>query len=172
VLLRGINLGPSRRVRMEALRQLLGSAGYGNVRTHVQSGNVVLETALGPARLERALEQQLAGALGFDVDVFVRTLRQLEAVLAHDPLGSEAVDRSRYLVTFLREHLPPERAARLAAEDFSPERLAVNGRELYSWHPGGVGRSELAKRLSERSLGVTATARNWNTLQKLLALAG
>jgi len=55
VLLRGINLGPSRRVRMEALRQLLGSAGYGNVRTHVQSGNVVLETALGPARLERAL---------------------------------------------------------------------------------------------------------------------
>jgi len=48
----------------------------------------------------------------------------------------------------------------------------VNGRELYSWHPGGVGRSELAKRLSERSLGVTATARNWNTLEKLLALAG
>jgi uncharacterized protein (DUF1697 family) len=157
---------------MEALREVLGSEGYGNVRTYVQSGNVVLESVLQPARLEAALEQQLADALGFDVDVFVRTPSQLEAVLARDPLGSDAVDGSRYLVTFLRESLDPERAARLAVEDFSPERLAVNGREIYSWHPGGVGRSELAKQLSERSLGATATARNWNTLQKLLALAG
>ncbi len=172
MLLRGINLGPSRRVRMEALRQLLGSAGYEDVRTYVQSGNVVLESALQPARLEAAVEQQLAGALGFDVDVFVRTPSQLEAVLARDPLGSDAVDGSRYLVTFLREPLDPDREARLAAEDFSPERLAVNGREIYSWHPDGVGRSELAKQLSERSLGATATARNWKTLQKLLALAG
>jgi uncharacterized protein (DUF1697 family) len=157
---------------MEALREVLGSEGYGNVRTYVQSGNVVLESVLQPARLEAALEQQLADALGFDVDVFVRTPSQLEAVLARDPLGSDAVDGSRYLVTFLRESLDPERAARLAVDDFSPERLAVNGREIYSWHPGGVGRSELAKQLSERSLGATATARNWNTLQKLLALAG
>ena len=164
MLLRGINLGPSRRVRMEALREVLGSEGYGNVRTYVQSGNVVLESVLQPARLEAALEQQLADALGFDVDVFVRTQSQLEAVLARDPLGSDAVDGSRYLVTFLRESLDPERAARLAVDDFSPERLAVNGREIYSWHPGGVGRSELAKQLSERSLGATATARNWNTL--------
>ncbi len=104
--------------------------------------------------------------------MFVRTPSELKAVLAHDPFGSEAVDRSRYLVTFLREPLEPERAARLAAVDFSPERLAVHGRELYSWHPGGVGRSELAKQLSERSLGATATARNWNTLEQLLALAG
>jgi uncharacterized protein (DUF1697 family) len=171
VLLRGINLGPSRRVRMEALRELLGSEGYGNVRTYVQSGNVLLESALEPARLEAALDRQLAAGLGFDIDVFVRTPSELKAVLARDPLGSEAFDRSRYLITFLRKPLDPERAARLAAEEFSPERLALNGREIYSWHPGGVGRSELAKQLSERSLGVTATARNWNTLEKLLALA-
>ena len=157
---------------MEALRELLESEGYGNVRTYVQSGNVVLESALKPARLEAFLERQLAAGLGFDVDVFVRTPSQLEAVLARDPLGSDAVDGSRYLVTFLRESLDPERAARLAVDDFSPERLAVNGREIYSWHPGGVGRSELAKQLSERNLGATATARNWNTLEKLLALAG
>jgi uncharacterized protein (DUF1697 family) len=100
VLLRGINLGPSRRVRMEALRELLGSEGYGSVRTYVQSGNVVLESSLEPARLEAALEQQLAAGLGFDVDVFVRTPSELKAVLARDPLGSAAVDRSRYLITF------------------------------------------------------------------------
>ena len=172
MLLRGINLGASRRVRMESLRELLGSAGHGDVRTYVQSGNVVLESSLGPERLETVLEQQLAAGLGFDVDVFVRTPSELRAVLGRDPLGSQAGDRSRYLVTFLREPLDPERAARLTAVDFSPERLAVHRRELYSWHPGGVGRSELAKQLSERSLGATATARNWNTLEQLLALAG
>ena len=128
MLLRGINLGPSRRVRMQSLRDLLESEGYGNVRTYVQSGNVVLDSSLRPALLEAALEQQLAAGLGFDVDVFVRTPSELEAVLARDPLGSEAADRSRYLVTFLREPLDPRRAAQLAAADFAPERLAVNGR--------------------------------------------
>jgi uncharacterized protein (DUF1697 family) len=170
VLLRGVNLGPSRRVRMEALRELLTSHGYGDVRTHLQSGNVVLDSPAKPRDLERTLERQFAAGLGFEVDVFVRTSRELAAVLERNPLAAVATDPTRYLVTFLRSKPGAKLTAQLAEIDLAPEQLAVSGREIYSWHPGGIGRSELAKRLSERGLGVTATARNWNTLEKLLAL--
>ncbi len=171
VLLRGVNLGPSRRVRMEALRELLSVHGYGDVRTFLQSGNVVLESPAAAKQLESRLERELATGLGFDVDVFVRTPAELAAVLERNPFAGTATDGARYLVTFLRRAPTNAVVARLAAVDLAPEQLAVSGREIYSWHPGGVGRSELAKLLSERTLGVTATARNWNTLEKLLALA-
>jgi len=157
---------------MEALRTLLESHGYGDVRTLLQSGNVVLASSSSPKQLETSLERQLADGLGFDVDVFVRTTAELAAVLERNPLAATAADPSRHVVTFLRAAPSAELAARLAAVDLAPEQLAVSGREIYSWHPEGVGRSELAKQLSERSLGVTATARNWNTIEKLLALAG
>ena len=172
VLLRGVNLGPSRRVRMEALRTLLESHGYGDVRTLLQSGNVVLDSPSSAKQLETTLERQLADGLGFNIDVFVRTVAELAAVLERNPLAAIATDPARSLVTFLRAAPSAELAARLAAIDLAPEQLAVSGREIYSWHPAGVGRSELAKLLAERRLGVTATARNWNTLEKLLALAG
>jgi len=171
VLLRSVNLGSSRRVRMEALRELLGARGYGNVRTFLQSGNVVLETPAGGKQLESSLERELADGLGFEVDVFVRTPAELAAVLERDPFAGTATDGARYLVTFLRRAPTKAVVTRLAAVDLAPEQLAVSGREIYSWHPGGVGRSELAKLLSERALGIAATARNWNTLEKLLALA-
>jgi uncharacterized protein (DUF1697 family) len=171
VLLRGVNLGPSRRVRMEALRKLLTGHGYGDVRTLLQSGNVVLDSSAKPGALESTLERQLIAGLGFEVDVFVRTSRELAAVLDRNPLAAVATDPTRYLVTFLRSKPGVQLVGQLAEIDFAPEQLAVSGREIYSWHPGGIGRSELAKQLSERRLGVTATARNWSTLEKLRALA-
>ena len=157
---------------MEALRELLSAHGYGNVRTYVQSGNVVLDSPAKPSALERQLERQLADGLGFDVDVFVRTSSELAAVLERNPLARVATDPKRQLVTFLRGKPTRELVERLSAVDLLPERLAVGEREIYSWHPNGVGRSELAKHLSDRSLGQTATARNWNTLEQLLQLAG
>ena len=157
---------------MQALRELLEAHDYGDVRTLLQSGNVVLDSRLSPKQLEASLERQLADGLGFEVDVFVRTTAELAAVLERNPLAATATDPSRYLITFLRAAPSVELAARLAAVDLAPEQLAISGREIYSWHPGGVGRSELAKLLAERNLGVTATARNWNTIEKLLALAG
>jgi uncharacterized protein (DUF1697 family) len=157
---------------MAALRELLTGHGYRNVQTYVQSGNIVLDSTARGSRLEHELEAQLADGLGFDVDVFVRTRAQLAAVVKRSPLAAVADDPSRYLVTFLRTKPSAAVAARLAALELAPETVAVDGREIYSWHPAGVGRSELAKNLSDRSLGMTATARNWNTVEKLLALAG
>jgi uncharacterized protein (DUF1697 family) len=170
-LLRGINLGSARRVSMPALRELLEGHGHGDVRTYLQSGNVVLTSAASPARLERDLQRQISESAGFDVQVFVRTRDELAKIVARDPLGDVADDPKRYQVSFLSAKPERKVVRALAAEDVEPERVVVVGREVYAWHPGGVGRSPLAKLLTEKRLGVGATARNWATVTALLALA-
>jgi len=171
VLLRGINVGRHRRIAMSDLRAVLVGLGYGDVRTHLQSGNVVLESGKSPEQLRRTIEKALADEFEVDVEIFVRTRDELADVIARDPLGDVADDPSRYLVSFLSAEPDPARVREAAAADVGQERFAVSGRELFAWHPGGVHASKLARVVTERRLGVTATARNWTTLTKLLALA-
>ncbi|MGH3072628.1 MAG: DUF1697 domain-containing protein [Gaiellaceae bacterium] len=171
-LLRGINLARARRVGMADLRELLEREGYGDVRTHLQSGNVVLSSPLTPRRLEAELERLLERRFGFSVPVLVRTRAELAKVVAADPLRAVATDDSRYLVSFLSRRLPAKAARELEAADVAPERIAVAGREIYAWLPGGFQRSRAAKLLDDSRLGVTSTARNWKTVAKLLELAG
>ena len=170
-LLRGINVGGSRRVGMAELRKLLDDAGYKDVRTHLQSGNVLLTSDLSGKALERRLEQQLEQGLGLELKVLVRSRNQLAKIVARNPLGDVADNPSRYLVTFLAEKLDAKKVEELAALAVDAERFAAHGRELYSWHPEGARDSALWKTLADRRLGVTATARNWNTVAKLLELA-
>ena len=135
------------------------------MRTHLQSGNVVLSSPLSPRKLEAQLERQLAAGLGMDVQVLVRTRAELAKVVALDPLGKVATNPSRYLVSFLSKKLPAKLERELEAAG-----VVVRGRELYAWHPDGVQRSPLAKLLDDKKLGVVSTARNWNTVTKLLEL--
>ncbi len=171
VLLRGINLGAHRRVAMGDLRDLLTKLGYGDVRTYLQSGNVVLTSAASPESLGRELEQQIAAQLGVDAQVVVRTRDELAGVVARNPLDGIAEDPKRYQVSFLSAEPDSEAVRAIAAIDVAPERFVASGREIFAWHPNGIQQSPLAKLLSERRLGVTATARNWATVTKLLALA-
>lgn len=166
-LLRGINLGPHKRVAMPALRELLADAGFGPVRTYVQSGNVVLGSDAEPERLERELEGLIADHLGFGVDVIVRTEQDLARVVKTNPLARVAVEPKRYQVTFLSEELDPERVEQLAGLAAPAEQFVANGRELYAWHPDGVARSKLWAKLGSTSLGVKATSRNWATVTTL-----
>ena len=101
----------------------------------------------------------------------VRTRAELAAVVEGDPFADVADDPKRYQVSFLSAK--PRAAAVRALEqaEIEPERVAVRGREIYAWHANGIQRSPLAKLLDDKRLGVTATARNWNTVTKLLALA-
>lgn len=171
VLLRGINVGGHRRVPMADLRALLARLGFEDVRTHLQSGNVVLSSAVSPAKVKTAIERGLEQELGVEVEVFVRTRDELADVIARDPLGDVADDPSRYLVSFLSAEPDPTGVREAAAVDVEPECFVAAGREVYAWHPEGVHASKLARVLSERRLGVTATARNWKTVTKLLELA-
>ena len=171
VLLRGINLGAHNRIAMAELRQLLAELGYGQARTLLQSGNVVMSTEAQPAELARELEREIADRFDVDTPVVVRTREELAAVLARDPLGDVADDPKRYQVSFLSAEPAAEAVRALAAVDVAPERFVLVGREIYAWHPDGIHTSSLAKLLSDKRLGVVATARNWNTATKLLELA-
>jgi uncharacterized protein (DUF1697 family) len=155
---------------MAELRDLLEGHGYEDVRTHLQSGNVVLASPLGPRKLEAQLERQLAAGFGMEVRVLVRTRAELAAVVRRDALGKVATNGSRYLVSFLSERLPAKVARELEAADVAPAQLVIDGRELYAWYPDGVQRASLAKLLADERLGVISTARNWNTVTKLLQL--
>jgi uncharacterized protein (DUF1697 family) len=171
-LLRAINLGSRRRVAMGDLRGLLVGHGHGEVKTHLQSGNVILSSALAPERLRVRLEAELAAGLGMQVDVIVRTAAELADVVARNPLRDVADDPRRLQVTFLAGKPAAAVVRELAGVDVSPERIVTSRREIYVWHPAGIQDSPASKLLSQPRLGLIGTARNWNTVTRLLELAG
>jgi uncharacterized protein (DUF1697 family) len=169
LLLRGINLGPTRRVPMADLRNLLGEAGCENVRTYVQSGNIVLDAPATPAALETEAQRLISERFGFDVPVIARSRDELSAVVALNPLKDVATNPKRYQVSFLSAELPADVVTTLQAAATGDERLVAHGRELYAWHPEGVARSKMWNTLAGKRVG--ATARNWTTVTTLLAMA-
>jgi uncharacterized protein (DUF1697 family) len=171
-LLRGINVGSHNRIAMADLRGLLAELGYPDARTLVQSGNIVLSAELAPAELAAELERAIAGKFGVQTPVVVRTREELAAVVALDPLGAVAQEHKLYQVSFLSAEPDREAVAKIEQNDFAPERFVHVGREIYAWHPGGIHNSRLARTLSDKRLGVIATARNWKTTTKLLEMAG
>jgi uncharacterized protein (DUF1697 family) len=172
VLLRGVNVGGRNRVPMPALREALEAAGFKDVVTYVQSGNVVLAGAAKADALAREVEAVIADAFGLDVAVVVRTRAELAKVVRHDPLGKVADQDKLYQVSFCAEQPDKEAVAKLAERAVDGERLLLHGHEIYAWFPHGVGRSKLAAQLSKQKLGTVVTARNWTTVKKLLELAG
>jgi uncharacterized protein (DUF1697 family) len=170
-LLRGINVGAHKRIAMAELRELLVELGYGGARTLLQSGNVVVSAKAQPAELASELEHEIAARFSVQTPVVVRTREELAAVVALNPLRDVAADPKRYQVSFLSAEPAPEAMKAIAAIDVEPESFVHVGREIYAWHPEGVHTSSLAKLLSDKRLGVVATARNWNTTTKLLELA-
>ena len=169
-LLRAVNLGPTNKVKMADLREALTRAGYEDVGTLVNSGNVVMTTDKAPEAVEEELARLIADELGVTTSVMARTRDELADVIARNPYP-EADARPKHVhVAFLKGKPDPERVAKLRAMDFGEEAFEISGRELFAWHPEGQGRSELAKQLG-KGVGADATSRNWNTVTKLLALA-
>ena len=156
---------------MAKLREALEEAGFGDVLTHLQSGNVVLSSNTKPEQTARKCERLIKAEFGLEIDVVVRTSADLARVVKRDPLGKVATDPKCYQVSFLAGELPAASKRKLDEALEEPEQLVVSGREIYAWHPSGVARSKLWARLAARGLGVTATARNWTTVTKLLELA-
>jgi uncharacterized protein (DUF1697 family) len=172
VLLRGINIGPRNRIAMPALREALQGAGFTEVQTYLQSGNVVLESRAKPEAVRRKVEQLIEKQFGLEIAVVVRTRAQLAAVVKRNPLGRVATEPKRYQVTFLEQKLSAKVAKELKETAADDERVVVAGREVYAWHPKTIARSKLWSKLAGKGLGVTATSRNWTTVEALLELAG
>lgn len=171
LLLRGINVGSRNRIAMPALREALSAAGLADVRTHVQSGNVVVSSELSSAELVCLCEEHVQESFGLQVGVLGRTEEELAEVVRRNPLGDVATELKRYQVSFCAEKPAPELIEKLAALTAGGERFAAHGHELYAWHPEGVARSRLWAAIAGPRLGLLATSRNWNTVTTLLAMA-
>ena len=173
-LLRGINVGGANRLAMADLRAVAARAGLGAPRTLLQSGNLVFsaEEAKGAA-LERRLEAAIAAELGLTLDVVVRTADAWSDMVAANPFPAEAArDPARLAVLALKTAPDPAAGARLRAAIRGPETARVIGREAFVIYPDGMGQSRLTPAIIDRALGVRGTARNWNTVLKVAAMAG
>jgi len=179
-LLRGVNVGGVK-VAMSDLRAIVAGLGHENVSTYIQSGNVLFSTGrTDTAAMAAELEQAIGAALGIQVRVLVLSRAELEQAVRNNPYPGEQNPRALHAV-FLAGEPAPERqqavaaAQQAAAEKGSRDTARYVGRVLYLHTPDGFGRSELAARLARGSgplaPGETATARNWATVTKLLALA-
>ena len=171
VLLRGVNIASRNRISMRDLREALEAGGCEDVSTYVQSGNVVLTSKASAKQVRTDVERLLADRFGLDIAVVVRTGAQLAAVVKRNPFGKVAKNPKLYQVTFLEKAPTAELVRKLEEVAAGKEQVAHIGRELYAWHPDGVARSKLATLMAGKGLGVTATARNWRTVTKLLELA-
>lgn len=170
-LLRGINVGGKTMIAMADLRDTLNQMGLVDVKTLLQSGNVVFRSpARAPDKLESLLEKAIGARFGFTPDLHVRTADEWRAVVKANPFPREAKsDPGHLLVTFFRAALDPAAVRKLQAAISGPELVRAEGRQLYMTFPEGIGRSK-APMLVDKILGARGTARNWNTVTKIAAL--
>lgn len=166
-LLRGVNVGQNM-LRMERLRELCAEMRLKNVSTYVQSGNVVFEAQGTASQWEQALERRLAGETRLPVTVIVKTAAEIGKIIAENPfLKEKGIDSTKLHVTFLKK--APEKGAvdALTKIKAGPDRFHWIGQTIYLHCPEGYGRSRISNMAFERVLGVRATTRNWNTVNKL-----
>ena len=171
-LLRGVNLGARNKVNMPQLREALAAAGFGEVRTYLQSGNVIGRSAhAGPEQVAQDVNAVVLERFGLDVPVLVRSPRQLRAVLGWCPFPQDAAARPT-AVHVIHLALPPDRdrVAALLAQDWFPDRLAQRDGEVVVRYAATMHASRLQHASVLKRLGVDGTARNWRTLQALVEL--
>ena len=168
-LLRGINVGGHKVIKMEDLREIVEQTGGKNVQTYIQSGNVVFDHA---ARSGAALTPMLSDAImkgtGFDVSVVVRSAREMALTIDENPF--KKADPDQLHVFFLPAKAPPDLLKKFNQKPFAPEKC-VAARDVYAYLPNGMGNSKIVAALGKLPALQHATARNWRTVSKLLEMA-
>jgi len=171
-MLRGVNVGPHKRISMNALRALYGSLKLRNAQTYVQSGNVVFasnERKL--SALCKRIDDAFEKTFGFRTAVILRTAAEMREVIAKNPFAERKdIQPNKLLVTFLAEEISPEAQNQLEAIKVGPEEIKAYSRELYVYYPNGVGRSKLPA-VMDRAMKKAGTARNWNSVTRMLEMA-
>jgi uncharacterized protein (DUF1697 family) len=167
--LRGVNLGPSNKIAMPALRTMAEELGYTDVATYINSGNLIINSPKKAATVEREISDAIKKTFGRPIDVTVRTSAQLKNILAENPYPDG--NPSQVTVAFLTK--PPAKDAKdkvaAVAADYEPFTFA--GQQVYVNYTQGLGKSKLAEKFSA-IIGVSSTVRNIRTVEKVLALCG
>ena len=172
-MLRGINVSGHKPVKMERLRVSIRALGFDEVATYIQSGNVVFKAAKDSNRsLEQKIAKRILEEFGFEVPVVVRSSDELADVVRRSPFsGQPGFDETKLHVTFLAEAAPKTATDVLKSLAQPSEKFAVSGREIYLSFPNGYGVTKLSNTAIENKLGVTATTRNWKTVNVLRQMA-
>lgn len=171
-ILRGINVSGHKKINMNELKSLFAALDYKNVRTYIQSGNVIFECEpTDPRKLSEQIEQKILEKYSFDVPVLIRTYTQLVHVIRKNPfIGESGVSRDSLYVTFLADEPQSINIDKMAGLGYEPDRFIISGKEVYVFCPNGYGRTKLTNNFFENRLKVKATTRNWKTLQKLAGM--
>lgn len=172
--LRAVNVGGTGKLPMADLKTWLTKQGLTDVRTLLQSGNVVFRAdRTTPEKLEQHLEAAAARDLGLTTSFFVRTPDEWTDVLAHNPFPAAAKNDPSHLAIAVLKSAPTVAQVRsLQAAIQGREQVHAHGRHAYIVYPDGMGTSKLTPAVIEKHLATRATSRNWNTAQKMSALAG
>jgi len=172
-LLRGINVGGQKKIPMETLRRVYKTLGYARVRTYVQSGNVVFDSAgIAASELVKGIEEQIVKTCGFTVPVFIRQPLELHAILTGNPyLINGSMDPAALHVTFLYQPPSKEEWEYLCAPSDIADEFTLGEAVIYLHCPNGYGKTKLSNIFFERRLGTPVTTRNWNTVNALYKIA-
>ena len=172
-MLRGVNVGGNKKIKMDELRALYESLGFRSPQTYIQSGNVVFGTqARDMAKLAKRIEDAIERAFGFHSSVFVRSAAEMRAAIGGNPFAVRAnIDPAKLLVTFYATAPNAHECDAVLALNTGPEELRVVGRELFIYYPDGMGRPTLPPSALGKALKLEGTGRNMNTALKLLEMA-
>lgn len=168
LFVRGVNVGTKNSLPMAELRAMLQNIGCIDVQTYVQSGNAVFGARLDAVALTQVIEMALGRYMGRPISTTLRTLGELRAIVDANPFANVATNPAYLCVTFFSNELTESDVTPLQGKEWDPELLEVAGKEIYTWHPNGQGRSPLAAALGR--LASRGTTRNWNTVRKLLEM--
>ncbi len=169
-MLRGINVSGQKMIKMDALKMMYDGLGFKNSRTFIQSGNVVFESSnVKPSALEEKIQKEIAKTFGFEVPVIIRLKDEMQIAIKKNPFLKKDIDH--LYVTFLSAEpssIPLDELNKVGTEK---EEFIISGKEIYLFYPNGYGRTKLTNAVFERKLRVTATTRNWKTVNSLVEIA-
>jgi len=172
-ILRGINVGGNKRIKMDALRQMFVELGCANVQTYIQSGNVIFESSEADVlTLEKTISAKILETFGFEVPVLVLTASEIATAVSNNPYSTDlAKDPTTIHFTFL-SHLPdPTLLSKIVPTNYLPDEFISLGKVIYMHCPNGYGNTKLTNTFFENKLKLTATCRNLKTSMELASLA-
>jgi len=166
-LLRGINVSGQKKVNMIQLQNLYQSLGFQNIKTYIQSGNVIFQSSPPPS--SQLLQQKIKQQFGFEVPVILRSIEDWENIIKHNPFTKE--DLTKVHIVFLSETAQKYSKDELEKAKNPSEEFFIHNKEIYLYCPNGYGKTKLSNTFLEHKLNLTATTRNWNTIKNLFELA-
>lgn len=172
-ILRGVNVSGSNKLPMALLKSLYEKLGFKNIITYIQSGNVVfLSNEKNAAKLSDKIKAAILKEFQLNVPVIIRTAEEMQSLINVNPfLKQKNIDEAKLHVTFLADDADKEHIKKINADQYIPDQFIIKNKEIYLYCPNGYGRTKLTNTFFENKLKLTATTRNWKTVNKLLRMA-